>query len=71
MDLSEARPRDAIGPPPSELVGDVEGRGDEEELQRRVEVDELVDQDPDPPADLAPGLEGAHHHGGHDVDRGR
>ena len=34
---------------------------DEEDLEVRVEVHELVDQDPDPPPDLAPRLEGAHH----------
>ena len=65
-------PRSSRGPvrsprrPDLELVGDVDGGGDEEHLQRRVEVDELVDQDPDPPSDLAPGLERAHHQG-HDL----
>jgi hypothetical protein len=57
MYLFLAWPDDPGESAPAELEGDVDGRGDEEDLERRVHGHQFVDEDADAAPHSAPVLE--------------
>ena len=63
MHLLQVRPDQARRAVPAQLEGDVDGGGHVEDLERRVALDQLVDEDADAAADGAPVLERADHEG--------